>query len=129
MSSDSESSGESGGDEPLVTPLEESGGGDSPAPSAPASGGESAVSSSAPAAGRPEPSGRPQSSNMLPRDHRRSMPERLLVRLIATCGIVAIGVAIAAIMVSSNSQGWIVGLVVSIVSVVLAAILWSSRIL
>ena len=49
------------------------------------------------------------------------------VRLIATGGIVGIGVAIAAIMVSSNSQGWIVGLVVSIVSVVLAAVLWSSR--
>jgi hypothetical protein len=42
---------------------------------------------------------------------------------------VGIGVAIAAIMVSSNSQGWIVGLVVSLVSVILAAILWSSRML
>jgi hypothetical protein len=36
-------------------------------------------------------------------------------------------VAIAAIMVSSHSKGWLVGLVVSIVSVVLAAVLWSSR--
>ena len=68
------------------------------------------------------------SHNMLPpRERRRSGVERLLVRIIATCGIVAIGVAIAAIMVSSNSQGWVVGLVVSIVSVVLAAMLWSSR--
>jgi hypothetical protein len=67
-------------------------------------------------------------ANMLPeRERRRSLPERLLVRLIATAGIVGIGVAIAAIMVSSHDQGWIVGLVVSIVSVVLAAILWSSR--
>ena len=66
---------------------------------------------------------------MLPQRERRSLPERLLVRLIATCGIVGIGVVIAAIMVSSHSQGWIVGLVVSIVSVVLAAILWSSRVL
>jgi len=65
---------------------------------------------------------------MLPqRERRRTGAERLLVRLVATCGIVGIGVAIAAIMVSSNSQGWLVGLVVSIVSVVLAAILWSSR--
>jgi hypothetical protein len=71
---------------------------------------------------------RMDSHNMLPpRERRRSPVERMLVRLIATAGIVAIGVAIAAIMVSSNSQGWIVGLVVSIVSVVLAAILWSSR--
>jgi hypothetical protein len=30
-------------------------------------------------------------------------------------------------MTSSHSQGWIIGLVVSIVSVVLAAVLWSSR--
>lgn len=70
------------------------------------------------------------SSNMLPqRERRRSVFERLIVRLVATCGIVGIGVAIAAIMVSSHSQGWIVGLVVSIVSVVLAALLWSSRML
>jgi hypothetical protein len=30
-------------------------------------------------------------------------------------------------MTSSRSQGWLIGLVVSIVSVVLAAVLWSSR--
>lgn len=66
---------------------------------------------------------------MLPQRDRRSLPERLLVRLIATCGIVGIGVVISAIMVSSHDQGWIVGLVTSIVSVVLAAILWSSRVL
>ena len=68
------------------------------------------------------------SHNMLPpRERRRSGFERLIVRIIATCGIVGIGVAIGAIMVSSNSKGWVVGLVVSIVSVVLAAVLWSSR--
>jgi protein-S-isoprenylcysteine O-methyltransferase Ste14 len=66
---------------------------------------------------------------MLPGRECRPWPERLLVRLIATCGIVGIGVAIAAIMVSSSDPGWIVGLVVSIVSVVLAAVLWSSRVL
>ena len=49
------------------------------------------------------------------------------MRLIATCGIIGIGVAIAAIMVSSNSQGWLIGVVVSGVSVILSAILWSSR--
>jgi len=66
---------------------------------------------------------------MLPERDRRPWPERLLVRLVATCGIVGIGVAIAAIMHSSGSQGWMIGLVVSIVSVVLAAVLWSSRVL
>ena len=66
---------------------------------------------------------------MLPERERRPWPERLLVRLVATCGIVGIGVAIAAIMHGSGSQGWMIGLVVSIVSVVLAAVLWSSRVL
>ncbi len=42
---------------------------------------------------------------MLPPRRERPLLERLLVRLIATFGIVAIGVAIAAIMVSSNSRG------------------------
>lgn len=49
------------------------------------------------------------------------------MRLVATAGIVGIGVAIAAIMTSQDSQGWLIGLVVSIVSVALAAILWSSQ--
>jgi protein-S-isoprenylcysteine O-methyltransferase Ste14 len=62
-----------------------------------------------------------------PRDRRRSAPERFFVRLIATGGIIGIGVAIGAIMTSSHSQGWLIGLVVSVVSVLLAAILWSSR--
>lgn len=95
-------------DEPLVQPA--------PAPSGSGAGGSGP--------GR----GRRGGANMLPeRERRRSLPERLLVRLIATAGIVGIGVAIAAIMVSGHDQGWMVGLVVSIVSVVLAGILWSSR--
>jgi hypothetical protein len=80
----------------------------------------------APAA--PAQPGRVESPNMLPaREVRRSGFERILVRLIATCGIVGIGVAIAAIMVHSKSHGWLVGLVVAIVSVALSALLWSSR--
>jgi hypothetical protein len=73
--------------------------------------------------------GRPRSANMLPARHQRGIFERTFVRLIATGGIVGIGVAIAAIMSSSNSQGWLIGVVVSAVSVVLAAVLWSSRVL
>ena len=49
------------------------------------------------------------------------------MRVVATAGIIGIGVAIAAIMSSQDSKGWVIGLVVSIVSVVLAAVLWSSR--
>jgi len=66
--------------------------------------------------------------NMLPeRGRRRTGLERFLMRLIATGGIIGIGVAIGAIMVSSAVAGWITGLVVAAVSVLLSAILWSSR--
>jgi hypothetical protein len=66
--------------------------------------------------------------NMLPgRERRRSAFERLFVRLIATAGVVGIGVVIGAIMADNNSKGWIIGLVISVVTVVLSAILWSSR--
>jgi len=66
--------------------------------------------------------------NMLPaRGRRRYGFERILVRIVATCGVIAIGVVIAAIMTSSHSQGWIIGLVVSAVSVLLSAVLWSSK--
>jgi hypothetical protein len=69
-----------------------------------------------------------RSANMLPgRERRRFGIERLLSRLVATCGIVGIGVALGAILVSSKVQGWITGLVVALVTVVLSAILWSSR--
>ena len=80
-------------------------------------------------ASRTESRGRRASPNMLPARRGRGLLERTFVRVIATGGIVGIGVAIAAIMASSNSHGWIIGLVVSLVSVVLAAVLWSSRIL
>jgi hypothetical protein len=72
---------------------------------------------------------RAQSPNMLPTRKARGYLERTFVRVVATGGIVGICVAIAAIMSSSNSQGWLIGLVVSLVSVVLAALLWSSRVL
>jgi hypothetical protein len=121
----------SGADEPLVAPRQ-----GAPAPgtevgsasgSVPATEAEG-VSAETPSGAERSSRRHPQSPNMLPaREKRRSILERLVVRLIATCGIVGIGVAIAAIMVSSKSQGWVVGLVVSIVSVVLAALLWSSR--
>jgi hypothetical protein len=65
---------------------------------------------------------------MLPgRSRRRFGLERLLVRFIATAGVIGIGVALGAILVSSKVQGWITGLVVAAVSVVLSATLWSSR--
>lgn len=66
--------------------------------------------------------------NMIPaRGRRRFRAETLLMRIVATGGIVGIGVAISAIMTSQHAKGWITGLVVALVSVILSAVLWSSR--
>ncbi len=53
--------------------------------------------------------------------------ESVFVRIVATSGIVGISVALAAILGTQDVAYWITGLVVSLVSVVFAAILWSSR--
>ncbi|MBV9659850.1 MAG: hypothetical protein JO337_01695 [Acidimicrobiales bacterium] len=45
----------------------------------------------------------------------------------ATGGVVGIGTAVGAILGSSNVAGWSTGLIVSVLSVVLASILWRSR--
>jgi hypothetical protein len=68
-----------------------------------------------------------EQETMLPRRSARPRLESALVRVIATCGVVAIGVAIGAILISQSVAGWITGLVVSLVSVILSAILWSSQ--
>jgi uncharacterized membrane protein len=47
--------------------------------------------------------------------------------VVATGGIVGIAVVIGAVLVGQDVAGWIVGLVVGVTSVVLAALLWSSR--
>ncbi len=62
-----------------------------------------------------------------PRGGGRRGIESVFVRLVATSGIVGICVALAAILGTQDVAFWIVGLAVSLVSVVLAAILWSSR--
>ena len=64
---------------------------------------------------------------MIPSRRKRLPLEAPLMRLIATAGIVAVAVVVAAIMGSQDSQGWLIGLVASIVSLVLAALLWSSQ--
>jgi hypothetical protein len=61
------------------------------------------------------------------RERRRSPVERGFVRLIATGGIVGIAVVLGAVLVGQDVAGWIVGLVVGLTSVGLAALLWSSR--
>jgi hypothetical protein len=64
---------------------------------------------------------------MIPERGRRPPLETFLMRLVATAGIIGISAAIAAIMGSQHSAGWLIGVVVSVVSVVLAAVLWSSQ--
>jgi hypothetical protein len=61
------------------------------------------------------------------RRRRTSRVERLFVRVIAIGGIIGIGVALGAILASNKVQGWIVGLVVAVVSLVLAGALRSTR--
>jgi hypothetical protein len=61
------------------------------------------------------------------RERRRTKVERGFMRLVATGGIVAIAVLLGAVLVGQDVAGWIVGLVIGVTSVVLAALLWSSR--
>lgn len=72
--------------------------------------------------------GPPPGDTMLPKRRRpRLAAETVFMRAVATAGVVGICVAIAAILGSQSVQAWIIGLVVSLLSVVLAAGLWSSR--
>src|SRR5919198_647349 len=57
------------------------------------------------------------------RERRRSRVERAAMRLVATGGVVGIAVGLGAILVGQDVQGWIVGLVVGLTSVILAALL------
>ena len=67
------------------------------------------------------------SSGFLPSQPVRPAAESVIVRIIATAGVIGIGTAVGAILDASNAAGWIVALVVSTLSVVLAAVLWRSR--
>lgn len=70
----------------------------------------------------------PGPTPMIPvRGRRRTKVERGFVRMVATGGIVGIAVVLGAILVHQSVAGWIVGLVIGVVTVVLAALLWSSH--
>ncbi|WP_028063724.1 hypothetical protein [Solirubrobacter soli] len=75
---------------------------------------------------RREPHAEP-SGVMIPNRRKRLPLEAPLMRVVATAGIVGIAVVVAAIMSSQGSAGWLIGLATSIVSLALAAVLWSSR--
>jgi hypothetical protein len=68
-----------------------------------------------------------EQASMLPQRQERPPLESVFVRVVATCGVIGIGVALGAILSSQHVAGWIVGLVVAIVSVLISAVLWSSR--
>ena len=61
------------------------------------------------------------------RERRRTKLERGSMRVVATGGIIGIAVLLGAVLVSQAVAGWIVGLVIGLTSVILAALLWSSR--
>jgi hypothetical protein len=61
------------------------------------------------------------------RERRRTGVERGAMRVIATGGVIGIAVILGAVLVGQDVAGWIVGLVVGLTSVILAALLWSSR--
>lgn len=72
--------------------------------------------------------GDPVVQGMIPgRSRRRTKVERASMRALATGGIVGIATALGAVLVNNDIAGWIVGLAVGLTSVILAAVLWSSR--
>ena len=69
---------------------------------------------------------RPQ--GMVPgRERRATKVERVSMRILATGGIIGIDVILGAVLVDQEVAGWIVGLAIGLTSVILAALLWSSR--
>jgi len=66
-------------------------------------------------------------TGFLPAEPPRNRAESLLVRVVATGGVVAIGTALGTTLSATSVAAWINALVVSVVTVALAATLWRSR--
>jgi hypothetical protein len=49
------------------------------------------------------------------------------MRLVASGGIIGIGTAVAAILGSQDVEAWIIGLGVSVITVILAILVWWPR--
>jgi hypothetical protein len=70
----------------------------------------------------------PPAQGMVPgRQRRRTAVERGAMRVVATGGVIGIAVVLGAVLVGQDVAGWIVGLAVGLTSVILSALLWSSR--
>jgi hypothetical protein len=65
--------------------------------------------------------------SFLPNRSVRHRFESYTMRAVATGGIIGIGVVLGALLGWQDVRGWIIGLVVSVCTVLLAAFLWSSR--
>jgi hypothetical protein len=89
--------------------------------------GETAPEPAASSEQPPPESRHDEPSGFLPNRQSRLRIESFAVRIIATAGIVGIGTALAAILGTQDVKAWIIGLAVSLLSVLLAAVLWSSR--
>jgi hypothetical protein len=68
-------------------------------------------------------------SGFLASEPARRRGESMFVRVIATNGVVGLGTALAAILAHFAVAAWISGFAVSLLTVVLAAVLWRSRLL
>jgi hypothetical protein len=73
------------------------------------------------------PARREPEEGFLPKRPPRPPAESLFVRSVATAGVVGVATAVAAILASQDVQGWVIGLVASLLSVIVAALLWRSR--
>ena len=71
--------------------------------------------------------GRPEAESGVGFRDRMTMFQSSFSRFVATGGIIGIGTGIAAILGSQDVEAWIIGIVVSGLSVILAAIVWSAR--
>lgn len=79
------------------------------------------------AGARDSSGGTPVTGEVLSENPRAGDFESVLARLVAFAGILGIGTALGAILVAANAAGWITGLVVSVVTVALTAMLCSGR--
>ncbi|MGZ4675962.1 MAG: hypothetical protein ACXVJ7_14490 [Acidimicrobiia bacterium] len=76
-----------------------------------------------------EPHAAPADEGFLSAQPGRRPTESVLVRVVATAGIVGIGTAVGAGLGAVDAAAWLTAFVVALSSVVLAAVLWRSRVL
>jgi len=86
---------------------------------------DSSARTATPASEHPLGQPRPQLTSVPAR--RRGLHERASTRLLATIGVVGIATILGAVLVSQNVAGWIVGVAVGLMSVILTGRLWSRQ--